>query len=451
MALSSLAAPAAYASINVDQAGYGDTIQLIDDSNGDWISDQVDFSEAYITWSDGSSGMLACDEMETYILQCQVYNGVPGNASVSLYSQLNDDYDYVGSFEYVDYGYAKPTVGLTATAGDKSAKIVISFTGSPDPTFTLRRSTASSTCVSGATVLLSNSSKTSYSDSGLSNGTTYYYCVAATNMMGSASAYTSVVPKVVVVAPSAPTLTSAVPTADSVALSWAAPSSTGGAALTGYEIDWSTSNSFSTYSSATVGGSVLTYSPSNLNVGTVYYFRVRAENSAGWGTYSNILSGQTIYASIVGDVADLSVSDGLTPGLIAAASQSFTVATNDPGGLALDASVSSGDLSSGDQTIPAVEGTPDAPTKLAAGVSGWGVRVDGQGKFGTCPGTAIGNDLSALDCSFAALNYSGVRLYSSAAAAPNGTNLTITYGVSSGDNQASGDYSTNVVYTVTQN
>ena len=78
----------------------------------------------------------------------------------------------------------KPTAptGLTATAG--SAQVALSWTASSGATsYTLYRSTASGSEVSYKTGLTT----TTYTDTGLTNGTTYYYEVAAVNSVGTSA------------------------------------------------------------------------------------------------------------------------------------------------------------------------------------------------------------------------------------------------------------------------
>ncbi len=73
----------------------------------------------------------------------------------------------------------------------------------------------------------------------------------------------------------------------SVALTWTAPASNGGAAVSAYAVQYS-SNSGTTWLTATTnsGSSAASYTVTLLTVGTVYVFRVAAVNAAGIGAYS---------------------------------------------------------------------------------------------------------------------------------------------------------------------
>ncbi|WP_394352606.1 fibronectin type III domain-containing protein, partial [Candidatus Nitrosotalea sp. FS] len=84
-------------------------------------------------------------------------------------------------------------------------------------------------------------------------------------------------------APSPPTgLTTTVVSSSQIDLSWAAPSSNGGSAITGYDIDRSTNNgnTWSTVTSNT-GSTTTAYNDTRLSPSTSYTYRVSAINSAG--------------------------------------------------------------------------------------------------------------------------------------------------------------------------
>jgi hypothetical protein len=94
--------------------------------------------------------------------------------------------------------------------------------------------------------------------------------------------------------PSAPTLVSAVPTADhSVALTWTAPSSSGASAINGYDVYEGTSSgheSATPFNSSLIPSTQFTYTVTPLTDGTPYFFTVEAQNNQGNSPASNELS-----------------------------------------------------------------------------------------------------------------------------------------------------------------
>lgn len=115
---------------------------------------------------------------------------------------------------------------------------------------------------------------------GLTNGTAYKFTVVASNQTGAGPASTAsaaVTPRTI---PGAPTAVTAAPGATSAAVSWKAPTSTGGAAITKYTV---TSTPGGKTCVATTG---LSCTVSGLTGGTVYTFKVVATNAAGNGPAS---------------------------------------------------------------------------------------------------------------------------------------------------------------------
>jgi subtilase family serine protease len=89
---------------------------------------------------------------------------------------------------------------------------------------------------------------------------------------------------VVTTAPGAPRNLSATAGNASVTLTWSAPSSNGGAAITSYDVYRSTTSG--TTRIATTGGSAASYTDTVAN-GTTYYYEVAAVNKVGTGPLSN--------------------------------------------------------------------------------------------------------------------------------------------------------------------
>ena len=121
---------------------------------------------------------------------------------------------------------------------------------------------------------------TSYTVTGLTNGTTYYFKVTAVNAVGEGSgAEAKAIP---VTVPDAPAGLVAVPGNGQVTLSWAAPASDGGSPVTGYNLYVGTTADFNGSAPlAKVTGTAVTVT--GLVNGTTYYFKVTAVNRVGEG------------------------------------------------------------------------------------------------------------------------------------------------------------------------
>lgn len=161
--------------------------------------------------------------------------------------------------------------GLSASAGNTQVSLTWSAS-SGATSYNVKRSTTNG----GPYTTVASPTGASYTNTGLTNGTTYYYVVTAVNSSGESgnSVQVSAVPNSGGTAASPPTGLTATPGNAQVSLSWTASSG-----ATSYNVKRSTTNGgpYSTVASPT-GTS---YTNTGLTNGTTYYYIVTAVNSAG--------------------------------------------------------------------------------------------------------------------------------------------------------------------------
>ncbi len=191
--------------------------------------------------------------------------------------------------------------GLTATA-DGQTIINLSWTaptntgGAPITGYQIEVSPSGT---SNWSDLVANTTATTYAHTGLSAGVTRHYRVRAINSVGpgAVSATTSATtdtPNATV--PAAPTqLTATAAGRTSINLSWTAPTNTGGAAITGYQIEVSNTGTANTWTNlvANTQSTTTTYAHTGLSAGVTRHYRVRAINSVGPGAVSSTSSATT--------------------------------------------------------------------------------------------------------------------------------------------------------------
>ena len=131
------------------------------------------------------------------------------------------------------------------------------------------------------------STATSIVVTGLTNGTPYFFRVAAVNPVGfGATAVTSSITPMTI--PGAPAIVSATPGNASVDLVWRAPGSDGGGAISNYIIEYKVDGPSVTWTRfPRVASSATTATVTGLTNGTKYLLRVTAVNAAGIGPTSN--------------------------------------------------------------------------------------------------------------------------------------------------------------------
>src|SRR6185436_2886465 len=149
------------------------------------------------------------------------------------------------------------------------------------------------------------STTTSFSDTGLSGGTTYSYRVRATNAGGSSTPSGTATATTPVAPPSAPTGLVATPVSSTqINVTWQAS-----VGATGYRIERSVNGGASWATAGTTGAT--TFDDTGLTAATTYTYRVVATNAGGESSPSATSSATTL-------VAPPSTPTGVTAGTVSA-------------------------------------------------------------------------------------------------------------------------------------
>ena len=166
----------------------------------------------------------------------------------------------------------------------------------------------------------------------LAPGTAYQVQVRATNAEGDGDWSLSGTGQTGNSAPGAPTVLSATASGTTrIDLSWTAPASTGGSAITGYRIEVS-SNGGSSWTNlvANTSNTTTTYSHTGLTAGATRHYRVSAINTNGTGTASNVANATTGQTTVTFGASSYTAAEGgatatVAVQLSAAASATVTI------------------------------------------------------------------------------------------------------------------------------
>lgn len=270
------------------------TIQLTSPANGTTATAPATFtlaataadSDGFVTQVDFYSGNTAIGSANTAPFE-MTWSGVAAG-TYTLTATATDDRGASTTSAPVNVTVAAapmppsaPT-GLTATGGN--AQVSLSWNAVSGATgYTVKRAT-----VSGGpyTVIASGITGTTYTDTTVQNGTSYFYVVSASNAVGESgnSNQATATPTAPPTAPAAPgNLAATAPSKSQVNLTWSDNSDN----EAGFYIERSTDGvKFSQI--ASVGANIRSYANTGVGPNKTYYYRVRAYNAAGTSPYSNV-------------------------------------------------------------------------------------------------------------------------------------------------------------------
>jgi fibronectin type 3 domain-containing protein len=264
----------------------------------------VSASQVNLSWTDNTGGTLAFKILRstdgtTFSTAAWVAAGVTtyantGRTPETTYYYQVRVYEPTGG-ESLSSNTASATTlavlaapsNLTATAVSTS-RIDLAWTdnSTTESTFRIYRSTDGVNFAFQGQV---NANITSYSNSGLSPSTTYYYRVTAKENGGAESAVSNVASAATLGLPQAPSaLVASAVSSSQIDLTWTDNSGN----ETGFKID--RSNDGVNFSSLVwLGPNVTSYSNTGRSPSTTYYYRVSSYNAQGSSAFSNIASATT--------------------------------------------------------------------------------------------------------------------------------------------------------------
>ena len=170
--------------------------------------------------------------------------------------------------------------GVSATAGNAQASV--SFTAPASNGGSAITSYTATSSPGNFTGILSQAGSGTIIVTGLTNGTAYTFTVKATNAIGSGAASAASNSVTYAILPGAPTIGTATAGNAQATVSFTAPASNGGSAITSYTATSSPGNFTGTLNQAASG----TITVTGLTNGTAYSFTVKATNAVGTGAAS---------------------------------------------------------------------------------------------------------------------------------------------------------------------
>jgi len=194
------------------------------------------------------------------------------------------------------YSLASAPQSLAAIGGPGAGQIALSWAapastgGAPITAYRIYRGTTSGALTALADVA---GSATSFTDSGLADGTTMFYAVTALNAVGE-SARTATVSATTLARASAPRGVTATAGANpgQITITWNAPTTDGGSTITGYRIFRGTASGALT-PLIDVGSAARSFTDSNLGEGSMRFYAISALNNVGEGTRSGEVNATT--------------------------------------------------------------------------------------------------------------------------------------------------------------
>jgi titin len=244
---------------------------------------------------DGETWSTAILDTQTSSTYASVNGLAPGQLYAFRVSAINSAGVGSASSNVTGTPIVVSTVVLSGSAGNGSANL--SWTAPTDVTqtgYVVERSVDGATWTSAMTNPTANS--TTGTASGLTNGVLYIFRVQVLTSAGPASGYSNYLSLVPQGAPGAPTGLVGTGGDAQVTLRWTAPSSNGGAAITGYKVEYSANGTTWSTATSTTGNQATAYTVTGLTNATAYSFRISAINAVG-ASVTSVVASSTPYTT----------------------------------------------------------------------------------------------------------------------------------------------------------
>ncbi len=192
----------------------------------------------------------------------------------------------------------QPTALLVVTTATTSAAITWTDNSSNETGFKIERSLTTGTGFTVVNTTAANS--TSYTNTGLTAATNYFYRIRAANATPIYSAYTPEF-QITTSAPAAPiTLAASTTGPTAITLTWTDNSY----GESGFKIERSLSSSNGFVEVATAGANATSYTDTGgLVINTTYYYKIRSTNAVGNSSYTSVVSSST-ETGLVADIVE---------------------------------------------------------------------------------------------------------------------------------------------------
>jgi titin len=212
-------------------------------------------------------------------------NGTAYTFTVAAITSVGTGPDSTASAAVTPVALPGAPTGVSGTAGNASVALSWSAPSTDGGSAITRYRITPYIGTTAQTAVQTTTAATSFTVTGLTNGTAYTFTVAAVNGVGTGPDSAASSAATPATTPGAPTGVAGTSGNASVALTWTAPANTGGSAITGYQVTPRIAGVAQT--PVLTGSNATSFTVTGLTNGAAYTFVVAAINAAGTGANSS--------------------------------------------------------------------------------------------------------------------------------------------------------------------